>query len=168
MNVCPNCSHENRVGVLLCDQCGAGIFDTLFSHTRQVSAEETGYPTGPLDTRYLVNDTSVIIRVADAPSPIRFAPGEPKVLGRVNNKNPRRPDIDLTVYRAFEKGVSCRHATIRRQDQQLVIADLGSTNGTFVNGRRLPPHEPCALYDGDEIRLGNLFLKIYFQIPSPV
>lgn len=162
MNICPNCSYKNRVGELICASCGASIFDDLFRHTREVTAvpPET-VRTASLETRYLAEGSSVVIRVADAPTPIRFVPEKPIILGRVNNQNPRRPDIDLTVYRAFEKGVSCRHAAIQKEDQGLIIADLGSTNGTCVNGERLSPHEPCPLRDGDEIRLGNLFLKVY-------
>jgi hypothetical protein len=167
MNVCPNCSHNNRVGVLICDNCGASIFDDLFRHTKEVrAAAPESVRTASLETRCLVEGSSVVIRIADAPTPIRFVPEKPVVLGRVNNQNPRRPDIDLTVYRAFEKGVSCRHASIQQDENRLVIADLGSTNGTCVNGERLPPHEPCTLRDGDEVRLGNLFLKVYLAVPN--
>jgi pSer/pThr/pTyr-binding forkhead associated (FHA) protein len=142
--------------------CGVSIFDHLFGSTRRVAEPEPDYRTAPLETRYLVDDASVIIRVDDAPTPIRFSPDQPMILGRINNQNPRKPDIDLTAYRAFERGVSCRHASIQRQDNRLMIADLGSTNGTCVNGKRLAPHEACPLNDGDELRLGNLFMRVFF------
>lgn len=167
MNICPNCSHQNRVGELICDNCGVSIFDDLFRHTREVQAVDvSAIRTASLETRYLVEGSAVVIRIADAPTPIRFVPEKPVILGRVNNQNPRRPDIDLTVYHAFEKGVSCRHASIQQDEHRLLIADLGSTNGTCVNGLRLQPHEPCPLQDGDEIRLGNLFLKLYLAAPA--
>ena len=164
MNICPNCSHDNRIGVLVCENCGVSIFDDIFGSTRQVTVQQV---TEALAVHYAehpdtTQDAAVIIRVADAPTPIKFQPDHPLVLGRLNNRNPRRPDIDLSVYRAFERGVSCNHASIQRQDERLVIADLGSTNGTCVNGKRLPPHEPCALSDGDEVRLGNLFMRVFF------
>jgi hypothetical protein len=167
MNICPNCSHQNRVGVLICDNCGVSIFDDLFRHTKEVRAVPVeSVRTASLETRYLVEGSSVVIRIADSLTPIRFVPEKPVILGRVNNANPRRPDIDLTAYHAFEKGVSCRHASIQQDEQRLMIADLGSTNGTCVNGERLSPHEPCQLRDGDEIRLGNLFLKVYLAAPN--
>ncbi len=48
--------------------------------------------------------------------------------------------------------VSRRHATITRKAGIYELADLGSTNGTFVNGRRLV--NPIALKPGDEIKFG--------------
>jgi uncharacterized protein YkwD len=49
--------------------------------------------------------------------------------------------------------VSRRHATITRQPGGFELADLGSTNGTFVNGRQV--RKPIAVKSGDEIRFGS-------------
>lgn len=163
VNTCPNCNHENRAGVLICEHCGQNIFDRIFTSTRRItSAARQSRPLASIGTQRLGISKSVIMRIADAPTPIKCDPKTPLTLGRINANNPRRPDIDLTTYRAFEKGVSCRHATLQRQEDRLMIADMGSTNGTFVNGQRLNPHEPRVLRDGDEIRLGNLFVRIAF------
>src|SRR5215213_7838046 len=54
--------------------------------------------------------------------------------------------------------VSRRHATIRDQGGSLAIEDLGSTNGTFVNGSRITA--VTVLKDGDEVRLGNTVWSI--------
>src|SRR5580658_9376203 len=50
--------------------------------------------------------------------------------------------------------VSRRHATITRKADGFELADLGSTNGTFINGRRLT--EPVALKSGDQIKFGSV------------
>jgi hypothetical protein len=50
---------------------------------------------------------------------------------------------------------STRHATIRCNDLSLSIQDMKSTNGTYVNGRRLDPNMPVQLTDGDKIRFGG-------------
>jgi uncharacterized protein YkwD len=50
--------------------------------------------------------------------------------------------------------VSRRHATITLKSGGFELADLGSTNGTFVNGRRLS--SPIALKPGDEIKFGSV------------
>jgi pSer/pThr/pTyr-binding forkhead associated (FHA) protein len=48
---------------------------------------------------------------------------------------------------------SRRHAALTQREEDPVIEDLGSTNGTFVNGVRI--EEPTALREGDAVRLGN-------------
>jgi predicted component of type VI protein secretion system len=54
--------------------------------------------------------------------------------------------------------VSRRHAEIRDQSGRLAIQDLGSTNGTFVNGARITV--ATVLADGDTVRLGNTVWSI--------
>src|SRR6266436_5633533 len=49
--------------------------------------------------------------------------------------------------------VSRRHATITRKPDGFELADLGSTNGTVVNGRQL--RKPVAVKSGDEIKFGS-------------
>lgn len=49
--------------------------------------------------------------------------------------------------------VSRRHAEIRIVDGEVTLRDLGSTNGTFVNGTRVT--RPVVLADGDQITVGT-------------
>jgi diguanylate cyclase (GGDEF)-like protein len=63
----------------------------------------------------------------------------------------RGDDADVRV---DDEGVSRRHAKLVRSDDGTVrLVDLGSTNGTFVNGRRI---DIQALVDGDRIQIGSL------------
>ena len=71
-------------------------------------------------------------------------------------------DIDLHPFNAAEKGVSRHHAALERVRDTVNLIDLESTNGTFLNGQRLKPFERRVVRDGDEIRLANLILRIYF------
>jgi hypothetical protein len=50
--------------------------------------------------------------------------------------------------------VSRRHATITRKEGRHELADLGSTNGTYVNGRQV--RKPTLLTSGDEIKFGSV------------
>lgn len=71
-----------------------------------------------------------------------------------------RPDLDLSPYNAFKQGVSRLHASIHIDDHQNVtLVDLGSTNGSWVNGVRVDPHVPVQLHNGDIITLGKLVLQ---------
>lgn len=60
--------------------------------------------------------------------------------------------------------VSARHAVLRPGDRGAVLEDVGSSNGSFVNGVQVTaPHELCA---GDEVRFGDTTLVIE-QTPAP-
>ena len=66
----------------------------------------------------------------------------------------RAPDNGLVL---ADGGASRHHALIRARDRVLVLADLGSTNGTRVNGLRVAE---TALGDGDRIEIGNTLLVV--------
>src|SRR3954453_5925272 len=60
--------------------------------------------------------------------------------------------------------VSRHHAAIRDQGGSLAIEDLGSTNGTFVNGKRV--EVVTVLRDGDTVRLGTTVWSIRSSAPA--
>jgi hypothetical protein len=64
----------------------------------------------------------------------------------------RGTDCDL---RLVDPGVSRHHAEIRVEDDEVVLVDLGSTNGTFVNGQ---PVRRVPLTDGTRVTLGRTTL----------
>jgi hypothetical protein len=77
---------------------------------------------------------------------IALGPGE-HIIGRLS---------DCTVV-IRDSNVSRRHARIHRSGSGFVIADLGSTNGTFVNGERLVADHRLA--DGDIVTVGPVSLR---------
>jgi len=75
-------------------------------------------------------------------------------IGRFD-KAPNRADTPQISGAAEDPALSRRHAVLRRRpDGTYAIEDLGSTNGTEVNGRPLAAGEPVALSDGDRVHLG--------------
>jgi len=72
------------------------------------------------------------------------------------------PDLDLTAYGGKENGVSRRHVVITQDKTALYIKDLGTTNGTRINGFQLEPEQPYRLRDGDELELGRLRIVVRF------
>ena len=74
------------------------------------------------------------------------------VLGRARDCELRVPDLN----------VSRRHAEIRREDGVYWIVDLGSMNGTIVNGKRV---EKTKLDDGDRITLGSTEIAFARSVP---
>jgi hypothetical protein len=105
------------------------------------------------------------------PPPQQQAPrrGHPQVMLEVNGRrrpvNPpgvvlgRGTDADIQIN---DPGVSRRHAEIRLMPEgpggiRVVMVDLGSTNGTLVNGRRTTEAE---LVDGSTVRIGNTTMTL--------
>lgn len=167
MKACPYCGHNNREGTLFCEECGQTLLEDA--------------PGAPLSTKQLQNvpddlgmkatwgtarfgsEASIIIHIRDASEPIVLHPREETIFGRTDPTTNTLPDVDLSPYGALEKGVSRVHATLRRGDDTLTLVDLGSVNGTFLNGQRLIPNQPRVLRDGDEIRFGKLVVHLYFK-----
>jgi pSer/pThr/pTyr-binding forkhead associated (FHA) protein len=68
------------------------------------------------------------------------------------------PESDVLVADPY---VSSRHATIYRDPHnsaRVLVEDLGSLNGTFVNNRRV--YAPTRLYPGDRLRLGHTEVQV--------
>jgi predicted component of type VI protein secretion system len=66
-----------------------------------------------------------------------------------------RQDADLMVE---DPEVSRRHAVLRPSGGSVVVEDLDSTNGTFVNGERI--RTPITVGPGDQVRVGRTMLEI--------
>jgi pSer/pThr/pTyr-binding forkhead associated (FHA) protein len=67
----------------------------------------------------------------------------------------RDPDFELVIADDF---VSTKHAQIVPEPDGAVIEDLGSTNGTVLNGGRLD--RPTALAAGDDIEIGTVKIRV--------
>ncbi|WP_044251384.1 DUF4388 domain-containing protein [Chondromyces apiculatus] len=72
----------------------------------------------------------------------------------------RSSDLDMVL---VEDMVSRRHARIACSTDQILIEDLGSTNGTFVNGEKI---KQTALKEGDRVLIGTSILKVVSVDPS--
>ncbi|MBI3360676.1 MAG: FHA domain-containing protein [Chloroflexi bacterium] len=94
---------------------------------------------------------------------IRLSGKDEYHIGRAESGQATKPDVDLSPFRALELGVSRMHATLTINGTSLTLTDLGSTNGSMVNSVKLQPNAPFQLNDGDEIRLGKLALRVYFE-----
>lgn len=74
-------------------------------------------------------------------------------------RDPARNDL---VYPANTPGVSGAHCVLTMEGGQLWLTDLGSSHGTYLNGRKLPPNQAAPLGQGDRFYLGSE--KETFQI----
>jgi phage tail-like protein len=74
----------------------------------------------------------------------------------------RQPENDLVLK---DVQVSRHHAELRLEPAEAMLIDLGSSNGTFVGGARLPAHQPYLLADGATWQIGT-FVLTYHAAPS--
>jgi CheY-like chemotaxis protein len=117
--------------------------------------------TGPLDE---VLPWVIEFRIVGTASTIQVRVGELMTVGRRDTETNFMPDVDLALYGAQVLGVSRRHAAIVAKDERIAIKDLGSANGTRLNGYTLIPNQDYRLRHGDEVALGQLKLQILFAV----
>ncbi len=106
---------------------------------------------------------TVRIQVKDAETPVVIIVKREVVIGRRDPTTSVTPDLDLTPYGGYQMGISRQHALLNIIDNRLVITDVGSRNGTYLNGYRLEANQPVRLHDGDEVRLGKIVFHLYIQ-----
>lgn len=82
------------------------------------------------------------------------------VIGRAGQGIDNPPDLDLTPFGGVAHGVSRQHLRIIKRTNTLHIMDLGSTNGTYLNGTLLFIGQPHVLRNGDLLRLGTLSMTV--------
>ncbi len=164
---CPSCGQENLEGTLFCENCGSDLGEligdttirtrTLINDPNDMAARSTW------GTAQFQSGASIILHVRDAAEPLMIQPARRLVFGRVDENSTTRPDIDLSPFGAHEKGVSRQHAILEINEDTLILLDIGSANGTYLNGQRLAPNQPRVLRDGDEVRFGKLVTYVYFK-----
>jgi len=164
---CSYCHAKHPENALFCDECGAYLLggdqkkrDTLVvAGLTWMEREETSEPPGgeevtsPLGLKLTMPDSRRGLEV--------FLTKEVNI-GRLDAVSATFPDVDLADYSGLKKGVSRRHAKIIRREGRVFIEDLGSINGTFLNRKKLTPYFPRVLKNGDELRLGELILRVSF------
>ena len=98
-------------------------------------------------------------RLIEISSGISFplADSRETTVGRIDPVTGIHPDVDLTPVDG-KRSISRRHARLRREEDgtYAVIEDVGTMNGTFVNGVRLTAGRPVSVADGDSVVFGTI------------
>lgn len=163
MNSCPFCQQTNRPGVLVCEHCHRSLYDSAEVATRQIVLEPTATEQPWHGSSAYDPTVRIIIYVRGEAKPI-VLPIQPNVyVGRERAGHTTDLDLNLTPYGAYEKGVSTQHAVLERTKTDLLLRDLGSTNGTYQNSRKLSPHQAVSVRDGDVLQFGGLVVRLYLE-----
>ena len=169
MILCPNCQHHEVAGALFCSECGAQLVFTENLSTQTIGRTKSGVLSPQGDAPAIPPpppvsiDAIVSLHLVDRGQILPLVGRTEFTLGRVTEGQPILPDIDLSPYEAYAQGVSRLHASIKINNQRVVITDLASSNGTRVNGQKIVPNVDYPLNHGDIIALGKLKIQVLIR-----
>ena len=165
---CRFCHTTHVANALYCSECGIYLLDDDQGRTDPLGTGEIGWEgtkeesgehlalqgSGPLGVR---------LRIGESGREVEASLTKAVHLGRLDPASDILPEVDLSEDAGSGKGVSRRHARILKREGTVMLEDLGSINGTFINGKRLAPYQAEALHDGDQLQLGKLLIEIEFS-----
>lgn len=165
---CPNCGKTNQRHEVFCYACGQLLEPLQSAHSTQHFADADLSTVGK---EFFGEDSVLAIRVRGSIEAVELRPQHITheiIIGRSTPGSPIVPDVDLLDKQGADYGVSRMHANIIYDAEQavLLISDLGSANGTFINGEKLVAKEVRVLRHGDELRLGKMVVKVSFRHPA--
>jgi pSer/pThr/pTyr-binding forkhead associated (FHA) protein len=167
MIICPNCQHKELPGALFCSECGAQLVTVDILNTRSIKrtptdalAPSTEVPEVQAKPKTKTGEPTVSLHVVESGQVLHLSDRKEFTLGRTVEGQPILPDVDLSPFDAFTLGVSRLHAALRIINGEVVVTDLGSSNGTRVNGQKIVPHVDYPINHGDIIALGKLKIQV--------
>lgn len=166
---CSHCNAQQFEGTIFCSECGASLLaaaqrpETTASLNRAANGgsnvvEKEAPLVIPAPDQSAGGPSICLVVINSGRRIVLEADGE-MLVGRKDNQRGIYPDVDLGLDGGYDAGVSRRHALIVSQGNNYVLEDLASANGTFVNGRRVPPNVPTPIQNGDELKFGTLILR---------
>jgi hypothetical protein len=174
---CPVCRVTFVANTLFCTECGLYLPKGDQLNTEPLEREQVKWG-GEAPSHLHLTDRELpepelltlrlLVRHGDQATALRVELLKPVRLGRMDPRADIFPEVDLTDCMGQEAGVSREHACIFRRGNIIEVEDLGSTNGTLVNGERLSPYIPEILKDGDRLQLGKLLIEVCLELhPLP-
>ena len=168
---CLSCKAMHPLNTLFCNECGEylGINSKETEvFTVRSPSQVTASVEGDDDLQRVERGTdasglsTITLIIGQAGHRVSVPLNKEVLLGRLDPVNDNYPDVDLVEYDGLEQGVSRRHARIICQQDEIMIEDLGSVNGSFVNGEQLMPYLAHSLKNEDVLQLGKMRIRIVF------
>lgn len=170
MIICPNCHHEELPGSLFCSECGAQLVVSETPTTQHIQRNPSDIlavkppSQSPSSAQPATTQEAVVsLHMVDSGQMLHLAGQTEFTIGRTAEGQPILPDVDLSPFEAYAQGVSRLHAALKIHNQRVVITDLGSSNGTRVNGQKIVPHVDYPLNHGDMIALGKFAIQVLIK-----
>lgn len=165
VRVCPTCGGENALSVIRCTQCGVSVAHISLTEPAPLAlaagTEQT--PVSCPNCEALIPPESVVCPYCgeslgmEVRLIVEWPWGEETIDWELIVG--RDPECSPLAARLQQYGnLSRRHARLWPAADGIWIEDLGSTNGVFVNGKRLTPHQPLLLTESGLLRLAKDFV----------
>jgi hypothetical protein len=169
---CPACHRLNDVTASECEHCGVpfewDINSSLLTTSRVAS--DTPFLT-PEKLALLENverdipENGIAIYLTNHERPFDVRTDDDFIIGRKMGETLIKV-VDLTPFNAYAMGISRQHVRIQRRENSYQVIDLGSTNGTWLNGERLPPDQPVPLPNPAQIQLAKMRLFTIYRLKN--
>jgi pSer/pThr/pTyr-binding forkhead associated (FHA) protein len=166
---CPSCGRKHRPGTLFCSECGVYLPTGGPLRTEPLPEEElpvsraNPWASEPVEEPSEAAPIPLRIEVVSTGRQIQLPSTAEVHIGRLDAAHGIFPDLDLTPDGGLESGVSRHHCKIHQRGPAYLVEDVGSANGTFLNGQRLTPYLPHVLKNTDELQLGRIKLQVIIQ-----
>lgn len=105
---------------------------------------------------YRSNERKLVLHFPIEKEPTIIEMKDSITIGRTDLRAGIHPTIDMSLYNGGLLGVSRFHAVIMLVNDAFHIKDMGSTNGTRINDRKIPPYRLVPFRSGDTLRFGHL------------
>lgn len=162
MLLCPSCGYPYRPGELFCSHCNHRFSQAASTHRINIKDAVRGNQPQPTGEAIVPGPKPIVFQIDDEQVTLPQDFSEIVIGRRSPVISDQQPDIDLSPYGADRTGVSRRHAALKRKNNLTYVVDLGSSNGTWLNGKRLIGPAERLLRGGDELQLGTLKLIVRF------
>jgi hypothetical protein len=165
---CPTCGKANQRSEVFCYACGNLLEPPRNSFDTNILSDSE---SKPLESEFFGTESQLVLRLRGSTEAYDLRPQDSVhelVIGRSTAGSAMNPDVDLKNKQAADLGVSRFHLSVfyDKENQAVLVSDLGSANGSFINGQRLLAKEVRVLRHGDELRLGRLVLIVSFRHPG--
>lgn len=163
-SVCPNCHFQELEGAIFCSECGTKLIEQSGLSTAAIRGTDSRLSkiraaSTPQSPPAAAIDAIASLHIVRTGQILPLVGRDKFTIGRVSEGQSILPDIDLTPYEAYSRGVSRLHATLKIHNNDISITDLGSSNGTRINNDKIQPHKEYPVLHGDLITLGQFKLQ---------
>ena len=163
--ICPVCKYSNEQNAVVCKHCGASLSSSKYASQTPKDPDVTVFYAEKQEEFHveepIIPGDGITVYYAGKNEPIAIRTEDEFIIGRQTG-DASESILDLSEFDGFQMGMSRRHAKIRRTQTGYEVIDLGTTNGTWMDDKRLVPNKPYPLANGSMLRLGRIRLLVFY------